>query len=207
MKTHISSTEMIQLWRVRRSIYIPWVKSEWCQQDGHLWARWCWELECRWPYTVGSLHCVEPLSVQKDRWNGSMEELKKGQDSHNWSDRAQLDCSYVFHMNQYCVNFNTTSCREIWLYWKWMWCAIAHIPFDSNDQNTSIQITMQISLSSHSVLPWTATLKSLSCCPASFVATHWNSAVSETWAREMTRLAKILTPSPCFTGSLSFSHL
>lgn len=59
-------------------------------------------------------------------------------------------------------------------------------------------------------LPWTVTLKSLSCSPASFVATHWNSAVSETCARVMTRrwpFAKILTPSPCLTGLLSFSHL
>lgn len=59
-------------------------------------------------------------------------------------------------------------------------------------------------------LPWTTTLKSLSWSPASLVATHWNRAVSETWARETTSrrpLAATRNPSPCLTGFPSLYHL
>lgn len=60
------------------------------------------------------------------------------------------------------------------------------------------------------ILPWTTTLKSLSWSPASFVATHWKRAVSETWARETTSrrpLAATRNPSPCLTGFPSLYHL
>lgn len=60
------------------------------------------------------------------------------------------------------------------------------------------------------VLPWTTTLKSLLWFPASLVATHWKRAVSETWAREMTRRrppAAIHNPSPCRNSFPSLCHL
>lgn len=60
------------------------------------------------------------------------------------------------------------------------------------------------------ILPWTTTLKSLSWSPASLVATHWNRAVSETWARETTScrpLAATRNPLPCLTGVPSLYHL
>ena len=60
------------------------------------------------------------------------------------------------------------------------------------------------------VLPCTTTLKSRSCSPAAFVATHWNRAASESWARDtISRRPLVATrkPSLCLTGFPSLYHL
>lgn len=74
----------------------------------------------------------------------------------------------------------------------------------------SINLTANPLTKHFNILPWTTTLKSLSWSPASLVATHWNRAVSETWARETTSrrlLAATRNPSPCLTGFPSLYHL